>query len=286
MMRLFFIFLLLCFQTAKASINGSKSYLMSTGVEAAARLDMMQKIFGEHSRAQVDKVLAEGMVVFDIGCGSGAMTEYFAKKVGPTGHVYAIDISDENLKVTQEKLKNYSNISFHLGDVERFNFLNQIRPDLIYMRLVMMHLVQPDLALSNVFQRLKPGGYYLGQESIWDEVQTLPETPWLLDYATNVRKEISKKLGGVNPNIGRDLGRLSAEVGFKNINAYRTKYRFDKKTSQLFLGMGFKEIGKSCIPRGIVTKELIDSYLVALEELPDNFESISEQGHVIAQKPH
>jgi predicted methyltransferase len=40
--------------------------------------------------------LKEGMVVADVGAGTGLFTRMFSPLVGPQGKVYAVDISDES----------------------------------------------------------------------------------------------------------------------------------------------------------------------------------------------
>lgn len=68
---------------------GSKSYFLGTGDEAAKRLDLQHELSADMSYEHLEKAgLQKGQTVFDIGCGSGAMTLYLAKAVGPEGHVY------------------------------------------------------------------------------------------------------------------------------------------------------------------------------------------------------
>ena len=64
--------------------------------------------------------IEEGMVVADIGAGSGAFAIPLARAIGDGGKVYAIDINKEVLvKIKKDaKESNLSNIEIIWGDVE------------------------------------------------------------------------------------------------------------------------------------------------------------------------
>ncbi len=68
--------------------------------------------------------LQEGMSVADIGCGSGFFTTAFAKAVGRTGTVYALDIQESALEYLQNRVKEdpsldpYNNIVFKVSKVD------------------------------------------------------------------------------------------------------------------------------------------------------------------------
>jgi len=132
------------------------SYVLKTGKEGAAILNLQHKYFSDKSIEQLEKAgLKEGQVVWDIGCGSGTMTEYIAKKVGPNGHVYAIDVSAEQLKVTKERLANFKNVTFIEGDITSLKDLPISEADIVYARLVVMHIKDAKPAIQNMKNLLK-----------------------------------------------------------------------------------------------------------------------------------
>src|SRR5690606_31014121 len=59
--------------------------------------------------------LKKGDRVLDVGCGSGIMTQWFAKVVGPEGHVVSIDNSQEQLEHAKRNISRIglSNVTFH-----------------------------------------------------------------------------------------------------------------------------------------------------------------------------
>ncbi len=72
-------------------------YVLKTGIEAKEILDRQHNLFSQESYRHLERAgLAPGQKVWDIGCGSGAMTEYLAEAVGSIGHVYALDMPRSN----------------------------------------------------------------------------------------------------------------------------------------------------------------------------------------------
>ena len=62
-------------------------YILATGEAAASRLEMLEEIFGPHSRQLLEKAgLAKGLRVADIGCGTGLVSLWIATQVGAEGN--------------------------------------------------------------------------------------------------------------------------------------------------------------------------------------------------------
>lgn len=122
------------------------SYIFATGKKGAVRLDLQNNLAMELSIKHLKKAgLSKGMTVLDLGCGVGSMTAYLAKMVGPTGKVYAFDISKEQLLIAQKHIEaeNIENVIFIQGDINSSNVLPKNMIDLIYMRYFLIHLRNP-----------------------------------------------------------------------------------------------------------------------------------------------
>jgi 2-polyprenyl-3-methyl-5-hydroxy-6-metoxy-1,4-benzoquinol methylase len=71
-------------------------YILATGEAAASRLEMLEDIFGPHSRQLLGKAgLCKGLRVADIGCGTGLVSLWIATQVGAEGRVVGVDMSCE-----------------------------------------------------------------------------------------------------------------------------------------------------------------------------------------------
>lgn len=75
------------------------------GVGGADWLDRPERDAEEHTTKAVEALALEtGMVVADIGAGSGYYTERMARRVGPSGRVYATDIQPGMLEILQRRM--------------------------------------------------------------------------------------------------------------------------------------------------------------------------------------
>ena len=103
--------------------------------------------------------LKDGMVVADIGAGVGYYTIRMAKKVGPTGRVYASDIQPEMLTLLRKRLdeQKITNVEMVLGtETDPKLPLNSI--DLAIMVDVYHELAQPQRMLRKLQKTLKDDG--------------------------------------------------------------------------------------------------------------------------------
>jgi len=103
--------------------------------------------------------VAPGMVVADVGAGSGYMTTRLARRVGPTGRVYANDLQPAMLEIVRRKAAQggLSNIETIQG-TETDAQLPEGAVDLVLMVDVYHEMWQPQAMLRSLRRALKPGG--------------------------------------------------------------------------------------------------------------------------------
>jgi len=130
------------------------------GVGGADWLDRSERETEEHPDAALDAIgLKPGMVVADVGAGTGYMTLRMATRVGPTGKVYADDVQPEMLRrlrqnAAREKLTNIETV---LG-TEVDPKLPTGKLDLILLVDVYHEFSQPQKMLRRMRESLKPDG--------------------------------------------------------------------------------------------------------------------------------
>ena len=103
--------------------------------------------------------LKPGMTVADVGAGGGAMTVVLGKWLGPSGHVFATDITASALRETREyaKSEGLTNVTV-LEGAETATNLPPACCDAIFMRDVYHHITQPEAFNMSLAASLKPGG--------------------------------------------------------------------------------------------------------------------------------
>lgn len=196
-----------------------EKYCFEIGNDGQQSLSLLERLFNAETEYFLRKNgLKKGMRVLDIGCGLGLMSQMIANIVGPTGHVIAIDNNEKQLKAAQyrtpESLR--PQITYQCADIYDLSPLGQDF-DMVYCRFVLHHINRPRFALSQMQSVLKPGGIYIGIEGIVNHAFSFPEHPaWQSpSFPTEVPEGV-----GRNPNIGKILPQLLAEVGFNCFEAF------------------------------------------------------------------
>ena len=103
--------------------------------------------------------LKPGMIVADIGAGTGLFTRMFASAVGPEGRVYAVDIAEEFVKHVErtaqsEGLKNVKGV---VCKADAVNLPSQAI-DLAFICDTYHHFEFPHKTMRSIHEALKPGG--------------------------------------------------------------------------------------------------------------------------------
>lgn len=98
-----------------------------------------------------------GMIVGEVGAGRGYLTFPLAERVGPSGKVYANDISRYSLSRIESRMENegINNIKIILGEIEDPLFPEK-NLDLIIMVYVFHHLQEPVAFFNNIKKYIKP----------------------------------------------------------------------------------------------------------------------------------
>lgn len=105
--------------------------------------------------------LKAGETVLDLGSGGGIDVLLSAKRVGPTGTAYGLDMTDQMLALAQEnKLKSgLANVHFLKGEIEHIPLpANSV--DVIISNCVINLSADKDSVLREAFRVLKPGGRF------------------------------------------------------------------------------------------------------------------------------
>src|SRR5438876_12357325 len=186
----------------------------------------MQQVPGEALQASLGcgnpTALAKlnlGEVVLDLGSGGGIDVLLSAKRVGPTGKAYGLDMTDEMLALAEENKQKsgLTNVEFLKGEIENIP-LPDNSVDVIVSNCVINLSGDKDRVLKEAFRVLKPGGRF----AISDVV-----------VRGNVPDEIKKNM---ELWVGCVAGALSdydyvaklAKAGFNNIDIEATRvYNID-----------------------------------------------------------
>ena len=105
--------------------------------------------------------LNAGETVLDLGSGGGIDVLLSARRVGPTGKAYGLDMTDEMLALARENQRKavVDNVEFLKGEIEDIP-LPDNSVDVIISNCVINLSADKDRVLSEAFRVLRPGGRF------------------------------------------------------------------------------------------------------------------------------
>jgi ubiquinone/menaquinone biosynthesis C-methylase UbiE len=158
--------------------------------------------------------LNPGETVLDLGSGGGIDVLLSAKRVGPTGKAYGLDMTDEMLALANENKRKAGaeNVEFLRGEIEHIP-LPDNSVDVIISNCVINLSADKDAVLREAFRVLKPGGRFAVSDVV-TRGEILPE----------IRKSVLLWVGCVAGALGEDeyRNKLSA-AGFEKVDVEPTR---------------------------------------------------------------
>ena len=105
--------------------------------------------------------LHEGEIVLDLGSGGGIDVLLSARRVGPTGKAFGLDMTDEMLALARENQRKagVANVEFLKGEIEHIP-LPDASVDVIISNCVINLSADKRRVLREAFRVLKPGGRF------------------------------------------------------------------------------------------------------------------------------
>jgi len=163
--------------------------------------------------------LNPGEVVLDLGSGGGIDVLLSAKRVGPTGKAYGLDMTDEMLRLANENRRKagVDNVEFLKGEIEHIP-LPDNSVDVIISNCVINLSADKDRVLREAFRVLKPGGRFAVSDVV-TRGEMLPE----------IRKNVLLWVGCVAGALEESQYRSKlASAGFEQIDLEPTRiYRIE-----------------------------------------------------------
>jgi arsenite methyltransferase len=163
--------------------------------------------------------LNPGETVLDLGSGGGIDVLLSAKRVGPTGKAYGLDMTDEMLALANENQRTagVQNVEFLKGEIEHIP-LPDNSVDVIISNCVINLSSNKDRVIAEAFRVLKPGGRFAVSDVV-TKGEMLPE----------IRKSVLLWVGCISGALEENDYRAKlAAAGFENIDIEPTRiYRLE-----------------------------------------------------------
>jgi SAM-dependent methyltransferase len=173
--------------------------------------------------------LKEGETVLDLGSGGGIDVLLSARRVGPAGKAYGLDMTDEMLALANENKRRAgaTNVEFLKGEIESIP-LPDNAVDVIISNCVINLSADKRQVLTEAFRVLKPGGRFA-----ISDVVVRGETP------PEVRRNMELWIGCVAGALEeQEFLALLTEVGFENPGIEPTRIYTAEDAGAFLTGSG------------------------------------------------
>lgn len=252
------------------AVGGHESrtdYILATGEAAVSRLELLDEIFGPHSRELLEKAgLANGMKTADIGCGNGLVSLWLASKVGPGGKVVGVDMSSEQLRIAEANAttSGLRNVSFQEGSAYKTN-LPRGQFDLVYSRFLMCHLTEPAEALREMRALLKPDGILVCEDH--DDGGIFSEPPTRAYKRLVEISEAVNRTRSLDSYVGLKLPRLVREAGFARPEVMVKQIAELRGPNKRFWEITLREAAPAVLAAQGATQEELDTICTELRTI-------------------
>ncbi len=158
--------------------------------------------------------LGPGETVLDLGSGGGIDVLLSARRVGPEGKAYGLDMTDEMLSLARENQRKagVKNVEFLKGEIENIP-LPDNSVDVIISNCVINLSADKDSVLREAFRVLKPGGRF-----------AVSDVVVLGDVPADIRRNVELWVGCVAGALHQDEYRSKLQnAGFEKVNIEPTR---------------------------------------------------------------
>jgi arsenite methyltransferase len=205
-----------CCGTSPSAIEGCDpitSNLYGQGETSVIPETALQASLGCGNPTALAKLQA-GEIVLDLGSGGGIDVLLSARRVGPTGKAFGLDMTDEMLALAEDNKRKsgLTNVEFLKGEIENIP-LPDNSVDVIVSNCVINLSGDKDRVLQEAFRVLKPSGRFA-----ISDVVVRGEVP------TEIRKSMELWVGCVAGALSdRDYRQKLAAAGFEAIDIEETR---------------------------------------------------------------
>jgi SAM-dependent methyltransferase len=173
-------------------------YLMSNvHPETAARFDGLERTLDPISIGHLSRVgVGAGARCLEIGTGGGSIARWLAARVGPEGHVVAVDLDTRWFEHDGSPQLEVRQLDVVTGPIPDGPW------DVIHERLVLQHVPARLAVLDELVARLAPGGWLVLEDFDTGEIRTTdrggPDHELIVRMATAFNRLLAERDGANN----------------------------------------------------------------------------------------
>ncbi|MEV0897574.1 methyltransferase domain-containing protein [Actinoplanes sp. NPDC049802] len=241
-------------------------YLLGRSAAEYERLRAQARVWERASADLLDRAgVRPGGRCLDVGCGPGETMRLMAERVGPDGRVTGIDRDTGVGAAAVGMLRGagHSQCSFLAGDVEDGD-LTPGRYDLVFARLLLLHMTDPVAVLRRLWEWTAPGGHLVVQDYDLTAVAVEPELAVVEEWRRVFLGTFTAT--GKDVRLGRRLPGLFAAAGVGEPDGIEVAGRMEPmRAAGGMLAATYRSVAPAAVSLGLVTEPERDVWLGELE---------------------
>jgi ubiquinone/menaquinone biosynthesis C-methylase UbiE len=196
------------------SARAAPRYILERTPAEYERLREQARMWEPETARLLDRVgLAEGDRCLDVGCGPGETMRLMAERVGPAGLVTGVDMDEPLGRQALEMLRGagHDQCRFERVDVESGAGVPGAPFDLVFARLLLIHVDEPAAVLRRLWELVAPGGHLVVQDYDLLTAEVVPELELIEEFKRVALDSFTAT--GRDVRLGMHLPALHAEAG-------------------------------------------------------------------------
>jgi ubiquinone/menaquinone biosynthesis C-methylase UbiE len=260
-----------------ASSTGTGQYVMGRTPEEYERLRRQATIWQDATATLFDQVsLGPGARCLDVGCGPGETMRQMAERVGPSGAVIGIDTDGDLGRAAVDTLRagSHTQCDFVEADIEADvegdgeTGLGKVAEpgtfDLVFGRLILLHVSDPVAVLRRMWQWTAPGGHLVIQDYDLRVVDSYPPLPVVDEWRRVFLGTFAA--AGRDIRLGHRLPSLFAEATGGQPDSTKVAGRLERlETAGAMLAATYRSVAPAALSLGIATAEQRDEWFADMD---------------------
>lgn len=255
--------------TASAALNADSGYALGTTEREYERLRQQAQVWAEATEVFLRRAgIPEGARCLDVGSGPGEVMRLFRRLAGPSATVSGVDIDGVIGRESLRRLRDEESGSFefHELDIATADRIPGGPYDVVFTRLVLLHLQDAVAGVRKMYEAVAPGGLLIVQDYDLRTWETLPSFE-----DSDLPREVfmaTLRASGREPLIGQKLPAIFQAAGVPEPDECRQMGAMSfRKDGGMEIGLG---VLRSTLPAalrlGVVTEERVQRFFANMEQ--------------------
>jgi 2-polyprenyl-3-methyl-5-hydroxy-6-metoxy-1,4-benzoquinol methylase len=246
----------------------TSEYVLGRTPQEHERLRRQAQVWQDATTTLLDRVSpAPGARCLDVGCGPGEVMRLMAERVGPAGRVVGMDTDADLGRAAVDALRTagHRQCSFVEADATQTEAVADQGFDLVFGRLILLHVPDPVAVLRRMWQWTAPGGHLVIQDYDMRGVDAYPQLALVDEWKRVFLGTFTA--AGRDIRLGHRLPSLFAEAGIGPPDGTEVAGRLERlELAGGMLAATYRSVSPTAIRLGIITEEQRDTWLTDLTD--------------------